>query len=547
MNVKVFFSVSGTLHILLAILLLLPLLWCYYFEINQSLGTIFISTSVVFAVSGIIFRRFGKGAPKVLMPRDAIGIVAYAWVAICITGVIPYWTSDAMPLADAIFESVSGFTTSGSTVLVDIESLPKALLFFRSLTHWIGGLGVVVLFVSIFPSLGVGGKSLFKMEVPGPITETVTPKIKDTSRNLWYTYLGLTFLETMLLYWLGEMPLFDAVNHSFSTMATGGFSIKNASIGSYNSATIEWIIIVFMFLGGANFGLYYILSKGNWRVVLRDTELRFYAVVSLLIALIIAMWLHWGNGYRIDENTLAQLPVSNFSQETLAQLEILKGQKFENVRFFREALEQWEIILSPGQETLLLEATSQNYDIHDAVRSALFQVISLITTTGFASDDYELYPVAGHLLIFFLLLTGGCAGSTSGGIKLFRIVLIGKTFLHEIQMSFRPSLVSKIRIGNTIISADLIRPVMAFMGIYFFFVAVGAAFFGMMGHDMLTALTASMTAVGNFGPGFGTIGPTENFQHFSDVSKCVLALLMLLGRLEFFAILGLFHPKFWLR
>ncbi|MBF0236359.1 MAG: TrkH family potassium uptake protein [SAR324 cluster bacterium] len=479
MTFKVFFSISGTLHLLLALLLLPPLIWCW----DQQLGKHFIFTSIATALIGIVFRRIGKGAPKILMPRDALAIVAYSWFALSMVGALPYWQSHAIPsFADAWFESVSGFTTTGSTILSDIESLPQGLHFWRTLTHWIGGLGVVVLFVSVFPALGVGGKNLFKMEVPGPITESVTPKIKDTSRNLWYTYLLLTAVEALLL-WFSGMSWFDALTHSFATMATGGFSTKNASIAHFNSPTIEWIIIVFMFLAGANFGLYYMLTKKQWRSVLKDAELRFYAILTLLASGFIALMLFLEKGY----------------------------------------------------------------DVHRAIRSAIFQVIALITTTGFASDDFELYPVATHLVLFFLLFTGGCAGSTAGGIKLFRIVLIGKTLFHELELSFRPSLVSKIRVGNTIISNDLIRTVLAFVGVYFAFITFGALCLGLEGHDMLTSMTAAMTAVGNVGPGFGTIGPTENFAHFSSPAKILLAFLMLLGRLEFFTLLGLLHWKFWKR
>lgn len=484
MNWKVILRVNGTLHLLLGILLLLPLPWCFYFEIEQELGFLFILTAIAMTIMGLIFRYFGKDAPSILMPREALAIVAYSWFALAITGALPYWESQAIPdFADAFFESVSGFTTTGATILNDIEALPKALHFWRTLTHWIGGLGVVVLFVSIFPSLGVGGKSLFKMEVPGPVTESITPKIKDTSRNLWYTYLILTIVQTILLWKLGGVNFFDSITQSFSTMATGGFSTKNASIAAFNSATVEWIIIVFMFLGGANFGLYYLMRQGQWKPVLKDAELRFYGILILSVAGFIAIMLY----------------------------------------------------------------IEKSYSIHDAIRSALFQVIALITTTGFASDDYEMYPVSTHMVLFFLFFTGGCAGSTAGGMKLFRILLIGKTFLHEVQMSFRPSLVSKVRVGNTIISQDMVRMVLAFLGIYIAFVIAGGIFLGTQGHDMLTALSASASAVGNVGPGFGTIGPTENFSHFSDFSKYVLSSLMLLGRLEFFTILGIFHLKYWRR
>lgn len=548
MNWKVFFSINGTLHLLLGFLLLAPLPWCFWIEVDHAVGSVFIYTSLAMMLVGVFYRRLGRGAPSVLMPRDAIGIVAYAWFALAMTGALPYYESGHIPnFADAFFESVSGFTTTGSTILTDIEALPPALHFWRTLTHWIGGLGVVVLFVSIFPSLGVGGKSLFKMEVPGPITENVTPKIKDTSRNLWFTYLGLTLLQTLLLMFLGELTFFDSLTHSFATMATGGFSTKNGSVADFNSPMVEWIIIVFMFLAGANFGLYYVLSKGQWRTVLKDTELRFYMQLTLLVAGIIALQLWWMKGYTLEEEDYPQIQVM-MAQEHVEALKTLKGQRFTWESDFGKAMQiaigdtLWQV-----HQDKLLALADNNYSLHDAVRSSLFQVIALITTTGFASDDYETYPPGTHLMLFFLLFTGGCAGSTAGGLKLFRIVLVGKTLFHEIQMSFRPSLVSKIRVGNTIISSDLIRMVLAFVGVYFFFVTLGALFLGIEGHDMLTAMTASMTAVGNVGPGFGNIGPTENFAFFSDEAKYMLAVLMLLGRLEFFTVLGLLHSKFWIR
>ena len=547
MNFKIFFNICETFHLLLAFLLLLPLLWCFYFEINEQLGIWFILSAVVMATMGLLFRRLGRGAPSELLPRDAIGIVTYTWLALAITGALPYRVSGAVPdLADAFFESVSGFTTTGSTILTDIESLPTALHFWRTLSQWIGGLGVVVLFVSIFPSLGVGGKSLFKMEVPGPITESVTPKIKDTSRNLWYTYLGLTVLETILLRTLGDLSWFDALTHSFTTVATAGFSTKNASIAAFQSSTVEWIIIVFMFLAGANFGLYYVLSKGQWRVVLRDAELRFYGILALIAAGVIAFML-WLGGYQLDEKDLTMLE-TRLSPALVEQLEQLEDKRFYEEDEFLKAIDNVsEENLSQEAKAIIVAQADRNYSLHRAVRSALFQVLALITTTGFSSDDYERFPVSGHLILFFLLLTGGCAGSTAGGFKLFRIVLMAKTLFHEIQMSFRPALVSKIRVGSTIISAELIRPVLAFTGVYFAFVILGALFLGFQGHDILTSLAAAMTAVGNVGPAFGTVGPSENFAHFSMEAKYLLAILMLLGRLEFFTILGVLHYKFWVR
>jgi len=289
----------------------------------------------------------------------------------------------------------------------------------------------------------------------------VTPKIKDTSRNLWYTYFSLTFIEALLLK-LAGMSWFDSMTHSFATMATGGFSTKNASIAHFQSPAIEWIIIVFMFLAGANFGLYYLLSKGQWRSVLKDAELRFYGTATLVISAFIALMLLLGSGYKLEEEDFKALKQEGIATEILTLLKGLQDQNYDSKEKFLEALEgAIGQEYAPQLKEKILGHANTGYGFHHAIRSSLFQVIALITTTGFASDDYEAYPISTHIVIFFLLFCGGCAGSTAGGIKLFRILLIGKTIIHELQMSFRPALVSKIRVGNTIISNDLIRTVLA--------------------------------------------------------------------------------------
>ncbi|MGK5094536.1 TrkH family potassium uptake protein [Deltaproteobacteria bacterium TL4] len=480
---KTFCKITGLLHLLLASFLLLPLPWCFYFTWDPSLGTMFLWTSFFVALTGVGLRHYGKGASEIFFPKTAVFIVAYAWLALGIIGALPYWESNAIPrFVDALFESVSGFTTTGSSILNNIEALPDALQFWRGLTHWIGGLGVVVLFVSVFPNLGVGSKMLFKTESVGPTSGEVTPRIRDTSRNLWYTYAFLTGIEALLL-WLAGMTPLDAIVHSFSTMASGGFSTKNGSVADFHSPVIEWIIIVFMFLAAVNFGLYYLIAKGRWRSVLQDAELRFFISVILIFcsASTLSVWIH------------------------------------------------------------------SDYDFSRALRSATFQVMSIISTTGFASDDYELYAYGPQFMIFLCMLMGGMAGSTAGGLKQFRVFLMFKIIVNNIRLSFTPYLVTKLRVGSTVIHDDLLHSILGFFCVYMSSLAGVSLFLAYQGNDLITSLSAVMTCLAGVGPGFGTVGPLENFSHLTDPSKLVLCVAMLLGRLEFFVLLALFHKKFWKR
>ena len=547
MNFSLISRFCGQVNLLIACILLVQISWCLYFDVNLNLGLKLTVPMFVLFASGIALWIVGRKHQADIKPREALMIVAYAWFLMSIIGMTPYLLgTTSLHFADAFFESVSGFTTTGSTILSDIESLPDVILFWRSFTQWIGGLGVIVLFVSIFPSLGVaGGKSLFKMEMPGPIKENITPKLRDTTRYILYTYIVFTIIETMLLVFVSQIPWFDAMTHSFTTISTGGFSIKNTSIASYHSVSAEWIIIVFMFLGGTNFGLYYLMIHGQIKAAFKDSELRFYAGIVVLFSSIIAISLTFYNGYEVDASIRASLR-HQIEYHNIERLRLLRHEQFATKFLLVQELERVGIA-EPKIQDIIAANSQKNYEWQSAVRKSIFQVISLITTTGFASDDYELYPVFVHMFLFYLLFCGGCAGSTAGGVKLFRILLIGKTFLHEIKTGFRPALVSKIRVGSTIISDDLIRTVLAFVGIYFACIAIGALYLGLEGHTLITALTASMTAVGNFGPGFGEIGPTENFSHFSNNAKILLGVLMLLGRLEFFTLLTFLHYRFWKR
>jgi trk system potassium uptake protein TrkH len=408
--------------------------------------------------------------------------VALTWIVISIFGALPFYLSGAIPVyTDAFFETISGFTTTGATILQDIESVPKGLLFWRSMTHWIGGMGIIVLSLAILPFLGIGGMQLFAAEVPGITYDKLHPRITETAKRLWGIYFLLTLIQTGLLM-LGGMDLFDGLCHAFATMATGGFSTKNDSIASF-SPFIQYVIIVFMVLAGTNFALHYIALHGKLKDVWRNEEYRYYissiGFTTLFIALVLA--------FSAGEN------------------------------FF------------------------------DALRNSLFTVVSIITTTGFITEDYLLWPGFLWVLVFLLMFVGGSAGSTGGGVKVVRQLLLFKNSLLELKRLMHPQAVIPVRLNNRPVSQDIFFNVLAFFLIYLIVFAIGVFVMTMTGLSFNSAVGASAACLGNIGPGIGSVGPTGNFAHITIFGKWFLSFLMLLGRLELFTILILLSPAFWKR
>lgn len=396
-------------------------------------------------------------------------------------GMLPfYFSEEVVTFEDALFETVSGFTTTGATILTDIEALPKGLLFWRSMTHWIGGLGIIVLTVAIFPLLGIGGIELFVAESPGPTSDKVHPRISETAKRLWYIYVGLT-IAAALLYWVGGMTFFDAVNHSLATMATGGFSTKNASMAFYDSAFIQYTAIFFMFLAGTNFTVIYFALIGKFRNVMRSDEFKVYTVALLVISILLTIFIY-SNG---------------------------------------------------------------NDDLELAFRNSLFQVVSLVTTTGFITDDYTQYGQGVTFLFFMLLFLGACAGSTAGGIKFVRHLTFIKNSWLEFKRLVHPRAVVPLMINGDRVSGRIITHIMNFLLIYLLTFVMGSLVLTLMGYDILTSLGAVATTLGNVGPAIGKVGPINNFAFFSPGAKIFLSFIMLLGRLELFTILILFTPFFW--
>lgn len=415
--------------------------------------------------------------------REGYIIVTFGWVFMSIFGALPFMIHGSIPsFTNAFFETMSGFTTTGATILIDIEVMPYGLLFWRSLTQWLGGMGIIVLSLAILPLLGIGGMQLFVAEVPGPTKDKIHPRVRETAKRLWGIYFLLTAAETLLLL-VGGMNLFDAVTHSFTTMATGGFSTKNASIAYYTSPFIQYVLILFMFLAGVNFTLHYYALHRRFDFFKTNNEFRFYLFFTITVALIV-MIIH--------------LPYDLF-------------------------------------------------DIEASFRHSLFNVVSLITTTGYVTSDYENWADFSRIIFFVLLFVGGCAGSTGGGIKIIRhYVLFNNSFL-ELKRTVHPRAIIPLRVNGKAVNFEIISNVQAFFIFYILIFALGAVIISFMGLDFMTALGASATCIGNIGPGIGTVGPVANFAHLPDAAKWFLSFLMLLGRLELFTVLIIFSPYFWKR
>ena len=493
LNWKAVISTLGLLLLFLAGALLLPMVVGLVYREPEwwSFG---VTALLAGGIGGS--SRFGfKEAGKQLEIREGFAVVSLSWLVLSLVGALPFVISGVLTsYSDAFFETMSGFTTTGATILGGehtpaIEAIPNSFLFFRSLCHWMGGMGIIVLTLAIMPVLGIGGMQLYKAEVPGLSADKLTPRIADTAKRLWLIYGGLTLLQLLLLW--PAMGFFDAINHAFATMATGGFSTKNGSVGQFQSAYVEWVIIVFMVLAGINFALHFRLLGGQIKAVWKDAEMKTYLGVILVCTTILTLDL-WAPG--------------------------------------------------GGDEAFL---TYQG--IGEAIRQSAFQVVAILTTTGFGTDDYELWPYLAMSILFVLFFTGGMAGSTAGGIKIIRHVLLFKNSFTELKKLVHPNAVIPIRLNGQVVSNDVMRNVLSFFVLYFALIAVGTLAMALMNLDVFSAFSVTISCIGNVGPAFGNFGPTETYAPIPDVGKWVLSILMMAGRLELFTVLILFSPAFWKR
>lgn len=423
-----------------------------------------------------------RGYPeRAVSHREGMAVTTLGWLSACLFGALPFILAGTFPtIHDCFFESFSGFTTTGASVLTDIEAVPKGLLFWRSLTHWLGGMGIIVLSLAILPFLGVGGMQLYRAEVPGPVPDKLTPRIKDTAAALWKVYILFSAAQTVLLMF-GGMNLFDALCHTFGTMATGGFSTRNASLAAFDSAYIQWVVVVFMLLAGINFSLHYNLLLRRFRPVWRDPELRIF------LGLFLAVWLVVWVAVRCGTD--------------------LTGEA--------------------------------------ALRHAAFQVSSILTTTGFASYDYEIWPYVAQALLVGCMFVGGSAGSTGGGMKVMRLALIMRSAYTELLRIIHPRGVYQVKFGGRVVAPEVVSGIWGFVCIWLVGFVLGGLALTACNVDIVTSFSASVAALGNIGPGLGLVGPTDNYAFLPAAAKWTLILLMLLGRLEIFTVVILLVPEFW--
>ena len=482
-NTRMVFRTMGALLLIESVFMALALgvsLW--YSEADSD---IFLLSTVVTLLAGVIGLLVGRRAESRMGEREGYVIVAMVWVVFSAFGLLPYYLSGQVPsFTDAWFESMSGFTTTGATIIPDLEVITHGLLFWRSLTQWIGGMGIIVLSIAILPIFGLNGMQLYAAEVSGLTYEKVSPRIADTAKMMWSIYVLLTVTEVASL-WLCGMDIFDAVCHSFSTIATGGFSTHNNSLEFYDSAAIHYTVTFFMFISGINFVLLIYLLRGKARNFFQDEELRWYSVAVMVFAVMLTLGLY---------------------------------------------------IARPGWTAVEMER---------AFRDSIFTVISSMTSTGYTISDYMYWPVVAWVVIFFLMLTGACAGSTAGGIKWVRLAIIMKNGIAEFQRRIHPNAIIPVKLNEKAVPQQTINNIMAFLIFYVFIIAITVVIFSASGVNFDESIGAAVSAIGNVGISIGQFGPAGTYADFPMVAKWVMSFVMLIGRLEIFTVLLLFTRILW--
>jgi len=476
MNFKIILYITGFLLMLTGLFMLSSIGISIYYD-SKDIKAFLISGTCTLALGFILWFIYRKEKGAEITKKEGYFIVTIGWLVMSLFGTLPFIIHGSIPnFTDAFFETMSGFTTTGASILNNVEALPSGLLFWRSMTHWIGGMGIIVLSIAILPFLGVGGMQLYQAEVAGPNKDKLHPRIQETAKRLWAIYVLFTMLETILLLF-GGMNLLDALCHSFGSLATGGFSTKNQSVAFYNSAYIDYVIIIFMFIGGTSFSLHYFALHGKISSYFKDSEFRFYFGFILLTILFTTLFLIFNNS----------LPVEL------------------------------------------------------SFRNATFNILSILTSTGFAIADYESWAPFFSTFFLILLLFGACAGSTSGGVKMIRYQLLIKHSILELKRLVHPHAVLQVRHNEKSVPNDIIAKIASFVFLYLAIFGIGSFILSFLGLD-----TKSVAAcMANIGPGLGSTGPVSNYSDVPDLGKWFLSFFMLLGRLELFTVLVLFSPSFW--
>jgi len=471
----------------------------------------------------VVAFRHGRQAQGV---REGFAIVTLGWVVLALVGCVPFlvWFLEQRQAAgiagfgraftDAYFEIMSGFTTTGATILPDVEALPRGLLFWRSFTHWMGGMGIITLALAIFPAMGVGGYQMFRGEVPGPSADRLRPRLTETAKILWGVYVLLSGAETVLLM-LGGMDLFEALCHTFGTLATGGFSTRNASIGAYESAYLDWVVIVFMFLAGTNFLLHYrVLFKRDWLSVRTNREFHFYLGTVVLVILLFTVLLRVGG-----------LPDPSRS-----------------AKHFQAAPRA-----AAAHEAHVAAEAQKVSTVAGSLRAAAFQTVAIVTTTGYGTADFDVWPRACGIILVVLMFWGGCAGSTGGGMKMIRILVVLKTGWRELKRMVRPRLISPLKVRRAPVDERMIANIGGFFILFVCLFVICSVLMSFFIPDLTTAVASVAATIGNIGPGLSGVGSTQTYAWIPAPGKWILVLCMLLGRLEIFTVLVVLRPSFWRR
>lgn len=480
-NFKTIIRIIGILLLLETVMFLVCSSVSFYYRESDMLD--FWKAGGITAGIGLLLAALGKGGERQLTRRDGYVLVSFAWVAFSLFGMLPFYIGEYIPdIADAFFETMSGFSSTGATILDDIESLPHGILFWRSMTQWIGGLGIIMFTIAVLPIFGVSGLQVFAAEASGPTHDKVHPRIGITAKWIWSIYTGITTLLVCLLM-LGGMDWFDSICHAFATTGTGGFSTKQASVAYYNSPYIEYVISIFMFISGINFTLVLLFVNRKFKKFIGNAELKFYFGSVVLFTAVIAIVLYYTSPMGMEES----------------------------------------------------------------FRKSLFQVISLQTSTGFATDDYMQWTPVLWGLLTIIMLMGACAGSTTGGLKCIRMVILTKVSRNEFKHILHPNAILPVRINKQVISPSIVSTVLAFCFIYISIIVIGTLLMMAMGVGAEESMGCVISSIGNMGPGLGETGPAYSWNALPDAAKWLLSFLMLLGRLELFTVLLLFTPDFWKR
>ena len=496
-NFKIILQLMGILLLFNGGFMLISAMVSWYFG-DGALNAILLAGSITLTI-GLLLRFVTKGFEKKIKKREGYLVVTLGWVTMSLSGALPYMFSGAIPsFTDAFFETMSGYTTTGASIMNNIEIMPKGILFWRSTTHWIGGMGIIVLAIAILPLLGIGGMQMFAAEAPGPSSDKLHPRIADTAKRLWFLYFGLTLTEAILLKFAG-MGYFDAINHAMSTLSTGGFSTKNASVAHWNDQPlIQYIIILFMFIAGTNFVLSYFAVKGNFSKFRKDEEFKYYATIIISITIVTTLVVYF----------YANVSVNPTEIQAIAH-PMLYGK------------------------------------LESAFRHALFQVIAVVTTTGFVSADFTIWTPFLTVMFLIMMFLGASAGSTAGGVKIVRHIIMIKNGFLEFKRSLHPNAIVPVRYNTKTVTRGIVFNIMAFFILYLIVFAVGSLVFSFMGIDFMTSVGAAASSLGNVGPAFGDLSPVNNYASLPTFGKWWSSMLMLCGRLELFTVLIIFTPYFW--